>query len=43
MRDHLRHHLNPLHIYCRLMQTGLEHDTATRICRWYERFYGLFL
>lgn len=43
MQEHLRHHLNPLHIYCRLVQSGLEHDTATRICRLYERLYGLIL
>lgn len=43
MRDHLRHHLNPLHLYCRLMDSGVEHGVARRICTWYERVYVFFL
>lgn len=34
--DRIRHHLNPLHIYCRLICLGLSSKTALGICRVYE-------
>jgi hypothetical protein len=33
----LRHHLNPLHIYCRLRDLGLAKGLAIFLCRFYER------
>lgn len=34
----LQHALNPLHLYCRLCDTGLSPAHAQRVCRLYERF-----
>lgn len=33
----LRHHCNPLHVYCRLRDCGLGHDKAILISGLYER------
>jgi hypothetical protein len=43
MRERLRHHFNPLHIYCRLRQAGLHSRRAKRLCFLYEKLYCLFL
>ena len=32
-----QHHLNPLHIFCRLRGIGLPKTVAILICRFYER------
>ncbi|MCG2776681.1 MAG: hypothetical protein L6406_13485 [Desulfobacterales bacterium] len=37
IRAILQHYLNPLHIYCRLMNLGLAKDLAIFLCRFYER------
>lgn len=40
----LQHALNPLHVYCRLRDSGLPPAQAQRVCRLYERFvYRLVL
>jgi hypothetical protein len=33
----LKHHMNPLHIYCRLRDLGLPKGMAGFVCRFYER------
>jgi len=33
----IRHHCNPLHVYCRLRDCGLGHQRALRISELYER------
>ncbi|MFW5735714.1 MAG: hypothetical protein ACOCWR_11695 [Oceanidesulfovibrio sp.] len=43
MKEHLRHHLNPLHIYCRLQECGLKAPIARRVCEFYQRLYCLVL
>lgn len=37
-RNYLQHRLNPVHMYCRLMDFGLAHSSARRVCSVYERF-----
>jgi len=32
-KDHIRHHLNPLHIMCRLIAIGFPRQSAKAICR----------
>ena len=32
----IRHKANPLHIYCRLMDIGMDKHYATRLCSIYE-------
>lgn len=34
--DSLRHYLNPLHVWCRLLRLHIDKDFARRICAWYE-------
>lgn len=34
----MHHTFNPLHIYCRLIDAGLNRNTSQRICRYYEIF-----
>lgn len=41
--ERLRHHLNPLHLYCRLMDFGFNKLMATRICGFYTRLYRCIL
>lgn len=36
-KDRLRHYLNPLHIYCRLLAVGFNRNAARSISRWYEK------
>lgn len=35
----LQHTFNPLHIYCRLCDSGLPHAVAVKVSSAYERFY----
>ena len=37
MRKTLQHYLNPLHIYCRLLNLGFPKSVAISISRFYER------
>lgn len=32
----IRHHCNPLHVYCRLRDCGMGHERALRISELYE-------
>jgi len=34
----LQHMLNPLHVYCRLLDTGLSREFSGQICQYYEIF-----
>jgi len=34
----LQHTLNPLHVYCRLLDTGLNREFSAQICQYYEIF-----
>lgn len=43
MKDTFRHYLNPLHIYCRLMDVGVCHFKAQRLCRLYQKVYAVIL
>ncbi|BAH74889.1 hypothetical protein DMR_13980 [Solidesulfovibrio magneticus RS-1] len=38
IRNYLQHRLNPMHMYCRLMDFGLARRNARRLCSVYERF-----
>lgn len=38
LRNYLQHRLNPVHMYCRLMDFGLADASARRVCSVYERF-----
>jgi len=33
----LQHYLNPLHIYCRLVDIGIPRSIAVSFCKTYER------
>jgi hypothetical protein len=33
----LQHHLNPLHIYCRMREVGVSKGNAQWLCRLYEK------
>ena len=35
----LQHLLNPLHIYCRLLDIGLSSRLAAKLCLFYERSF----
>ena len=37
-RNYLQHRLNPVHMYCRLVDFGLASVSARRVCSVYERF-----
>lgn len=43
MKDCLRHLLNPLHVYCRLMDLGLNSRNVHIICLKYEKIYRILL
>jgi hypothetical protein len=34
----LEHTLNPLHVYCRLVDTGLSRRFSVQVCQYYELF-----
>jgi hypothetical protein len=33
----IKHYINPLHVYCRLRDIGLEKHKAIGLCRLYEK------
>jgi len=37
LRRHLQHILNPLHLYCRLLEAGVTEHLALRLSQAYER------
>jgi hypothetical protein len=41
MLERIRHRFNPLHVYCRLMETGLREARARRLCALYEKIYAV--
>jgi hypothetical protein len=44
LKNSLQHLLNPVHMYCRLMDFGMTKTRARRMCAVYERvFYRSFL
>ncbi len=38
-RYRLQHRVNPLHVYCRLMDLGLGRFLSRRLCMLYERWF----
>jgi len=38
IRLYFQHVFNPLHVYCRLRQIGMETASAQRVCFVYERY-----
>lgn len=42
LRSHVQHHLNPLHLYCRLRDWGVPRRKASQFCSCYERVYRVF-
>ena len=42
VKSYLQHHLNPLHIYCRLRSVGVPGRAAMRVSVVYERVYRIF-
>ncbi len=44
IKNFFQHHLNPLHVYCRLRNAGMHCTTAQRMSLIYEKvFYNLLL
>ena len=41
-KDSIRHLINPLHIYCRLIDIGVKRSFAKQIVRIYDYLYTLF-
>lgn len=39
MREWLRHHLNPVHVRCRLLDLGMDKWRANRWSRRYENWF----
>jgi hypothetical protein len=39
LMDKIRHHLNPMHIYCRLTELGISYNHAKRLCKIYEAIF----
>jgi hypothetical protein len=39
LRNFLQHKLNPVHMYCRLMDFGLDKVRARKMCSVYERYF----
>ena len=37
-KNYLQHRLNPVHMYCRLMDIGIGKHRARLVCAVYERF-----
>jgi len=37
-KSYIQHQLNPLHVYCRLRDMGVDIPTAMRVTTLYERF-----
>jgi hypothetical protein len=42
-RDFVQHFFNPLHVYCRLKDMGVNGPTAHRMSRAYERYLWRFI
>ena len=42
VKSYLQHHLNPLHVYCRLRNVGMPCRAALRVSSFYERVYRIF-
>lgn len=43
IRLYFQHFFNPLHVYCRLREIGMQSNTAHRVCIVYERLvYRVF-
>jgi hypothetical protein len=43
LRNRLKHHLHPMHIYCRLCNRVDDHVLIGKICIWYEHYvWGWF-
>ncbi|WP_167590461.1 hypothetical protein [Oceanidesulfovibrio indonesiensis] len=38
-RSNIQHHLNPLHVYCRLRTLGMSAPTALRVSGAWERIF----
>lgn len=39
----IQHRMNPLHVYCRLIERGLNRKACIAICKWYERLIYTWL
>lgn len=39
LQNYLQHRLNPLHVYCRLVDVGFSQQAARGLCGVYERVY----
>ena len=39
IKENLRHYLNPMHVYCRLVQLGINKARALQVCGKYELIY----
>ncbi|MBF0481448.1 MAG: hypothetical protein HQK81_14040 [Desulfovibrionaceae bacterium] len=39
LRNFLQHTFNPVHMYCRLMDFGLDKTRARKMCSVYERYF----
>jgi len=37
--DMMRHHLNPLHLYCKLTKLGFNNNFSLKVSRVYEKLY----
>lgn len=38
LKNYLQHRFNPLHLFCRLCDAGLDRSMAMKMCGAYERF-----
>jgi hypothetical protein len=43
MKTTLQHHMNPLHVYCRLREIGIPKKVASPVCFYYEHTIFRFL
>lgn len=43
MKEYLRHYFNPLHMYCRLREVGMNAARARKLCSAYEKVYCAIL
>ena len=43
LRSKLQHVLNPVHLYCRMIKAGIEHDEAIREARKVEELLQPYL
>jgi hypothetical protein len=37
--DKIRHHLNPMHVYCRLTELGISSKHAKGLCKIYDAIF----